>query len=249
MDAPPTWEIRDQLERIASSGVFSGSERLRRFLTWTVEQSLDGHAENIKGYTIGREVFDRGENFDPRIDSIVRTEAQRLRRKLAEYYKTEGRSDPILISFEPGRYVPSFRLRSGERPELVSMHSGERHGVAVCPFVNLTGDPEQEHFCRGIGATIQERLLARHIEVFSVHPPLRDWFSYDFVQQANDLGVEQIITGGVEETENSVRVHVRVIDAASGTYILARSFDRAKVDPWKINDEIAEAIAEELKHI
>jgi len=248
MEAPPARDIRDQLERIANSGIFSGSERLRRFLTWTVEQSLQGHAENIKGYTIGREVFDRGEDFDPRIDSIVRTEAQRLRRKLAEYYKTQGRSDPILISFEPGRYVPSFRLRSGERLEPVSMDSGRRHGVAVCPFVNLTGDPEQEHFCRGIGASIQEHLIARDVEVFSVHPPLRDWFSYDFVQRASDLGVKQIITGGVEETENAVRVHVRVIDAGSGTYIWARSFDRAKVDPWKINDEIAEAVAEELKH-
>ena len=104
----PNSEIRAQIERIVNSRAFAGSERLCRFLTWTVEQSLQGRAENIKQYAIGREVFDRGTNFDPRIDSIVRTEAQRLRRKLSAYYESEGASDPILILFQPGSYAPVF---------------------------------------------------------------------------------------------------------------------------------------------
>src|SRR3954471_21229398 len=107
---PPS-EVRAQTERIVSSQAFAGSERLCRFLTWTVEQSLRGESAGIKQYVIGCEVFDRGADFDPRIDSIVRTEAQRLRRKLSEYYRNGGLSDPILISIEPGSYVPVFKRR------------------------------------------------------------------------------------------------------------------------------------------
>jgi TolB-like protein len=88
--------------------------------------------------------------------------------------------------------------------------------------------------------------MARDLTVFSVHLPPIDWFSCDFVQQARDLGVEKIVTGGVRETESMVRVHVRVIDAESGAYILAGSFDRKKEDALAINDEIAQAIADEM---
>lgn len=77
--------IRKELNRILNSKTFAGSERLCRFLTFTVEKALQEEAE-INQYAIGREVFDRGEDFDPRADPIVRTEARRLRNKLDEYY-------------------------------------------------------------------------------------------------------------------------------------------------------------------
>src|SRR5690242_3159695 len=81
---PPDVEIRAQIDRILKSKHFAGSARLQRFLSWTVDQVLTGEAQNIKQFTIAQEVFDRGAQFDPKIDSIVRTEAQRLRRKLFE---------------------------------------------------------------------------------------------------------------------------------------------------------------------
>src|SRR3954463_14950726 len=108
---PPDSEVRAQIERIIKSKLFADSARLQRFLNWTVDQVLQGEPQNIKQFTIGQEVFDRGAGFDPRIDSIVRTEAQRLRRKLSEYYLEAGLSDPILIAFDPGSYVPVFKCR------------------------------------------------------------------------------------------------------------------------------------------
>src|SRR3954454_2392519 len=108
---PPDSEIRAQIDHIIKSKAFADSARLQRFLSWTVDQVLQGEAQNIKQFTIGQEVFDRGAQFDPRVDSIVRTEAQRLRRKLSEYYRTEGLSDPIQVSFEPGSYVPVLKSR------------------------------------------------------------------------------------------------------------------------------------------
>ena len=57
-------------------------------------------------------MFDRREAFDPRVDSIVRVEARRLRYKLEEYYRTEGREDGIRIVLRKGSYVPIFEYRS-----------------------------------------------------------------------------------------------------------------------------------------
>ena len=51
---------------------------------------------------MGVEVFNKMESFDPRIDSIVRVEARRLRSKLERYYQTEGREDGVIIQFRKG---------------------------------------------------------------------------------------------------------------------------------------------------
>src|SRR5439155_497976 len=83
------------LDRISLSELFSRSPRMSRFLRFTVERSLEGHAEELKEYLLGVEVFDRKPDYDSRIDPIVRVEARRLRAKLRSYYDTEGRDDEL----------------------------------------------------------------------------------------------------------------------------------------------------------
>ena len=70
--------IRAQLAKILTSRGFVHSERVRRFLRFTVEQALRGQGDQLKEYLIGIEVFDRKSSYDPRIDPIVRVEARRL---------------------------------------------------------------------------------------------------------------------------------------------------------------------------
>src|SRR5689334_851857 len=100
--------IREQVTRVLSSPTFRTAERLSRFLTYVVEQSLKGQSSGIKEYSIGVEVFQRGPGFDPRSDSVVRVEARRLRAKLRDYYAEQGTGDPILITVPTGSYVPVF---------------------------------------------------------------------------------------------------------------------------------------------
>ena len=107
----PEPEVRLQLKKIMESDVFRRSVRMERFLTLAVERVFTGHPEQLKEYALGRDVFNRDENYDPRIDSIVRVEAQRLRRKLHEYYETYGRNDPVILELPPGGYIPLFRYR------------------------------------------------------------------------------------------------------------------------------------------
>ena len=111
---PSADDIRRQLDRILASGGFANAERMSRFLRHVVERSLAGESEQIKEYSIGVDVFGRNADYDPRLDSIVRVEARRLRSKLDEYYASDGRGDDVIISIRRGAYVPAFERRLAE---------------------------------------------------------------------------------------------------------------------------------------
>jgi hypothetical protein len=100
---------RQQLTRMLQSPIFVHSERLSRFLRFIVEHVIGGNQNCLKEYVIGSEVYDRRPPYNPTQDSIVRTEARRLRGKLKEYYETVGKDDPIFVYLRPGSYVPVLR--------------------------------------------------------------------------------------------------------------------------------------------
>jgi Tol biopolymer transport system component len=109
--------VRDQLVRIRASDILSGAERLRRFLSFVVEETLEGRSAQIKEYVVGVEVYGRPGTYDPRTDSIVRVEASKLRTRLQQYYDTVGRNDRIIITIPKGGYVPAFENRqTAQRP-------------------------------------------------------------------------------------------------------------------------------------
>jgi len=112
----PAVEVRQELQRILTSGTFQPCERLRSFLEFIVEGALQGRLERFKEYVLGTEVYGKGADFDPRIDSTVRVEAGRLRRKLGEYYAL-CRSDPVIISLPKGSYGPAFERNPAEAPQ------------------------------------------------------------------------------------------------------------------------------------
>jgi tetratricopeptide (TPR) repeat protein len=101
-------DIRTQLDKIIASSEPNISPRLQELLSYIVEESLAGRAGRIKGLTIAKAIYSVGENFDPEVNSIVRVEAGRLRRRLAEYYMTAGSDDPIIVDIPKGSYVPRF---------------------------------------------------------------------------------------------------------------------------------------------
>ncbi|MFQ5915855.1 MAG: tetratricopeptide repeat protein [Nitrospinota bacterium] len=115
--APSPEDVRAQVEKILLHPEFAASERIQDFLRFIVEETLGGRAEGLKGYTIGVEVFGRDESFDPQIDTIVRVEAGRLRRKLQLYYSEEGQNDLIHIEVPKGSYVPLWRVRPPSESE------------------------------------------------------------------------------------------------------------------------------------
>jgi Tol biopolymer transport system component len=103
--------VRRQLERVLASPGFVRNERMSRFLRFLAEQHLKGNDSQLKESVIAVEVFGRRPDHDPSQDSIVRTEAGRLRARLAEYYMGDGMGDAVIIRLPKGGYAPSFELR------------------------------------------------------------------------------------------------------------------------------------------
>ena len=96
------------LEQVLVSATFAGAKNQQRLLRFLVEKLLQGDAAHLKEYTLGVEVFDRGADFDPRLDPIVRVEASRLRSRLHKYYETEGHLSALCIDLPRGGYVPAL---------------------------------------------------------------------------------------------------------------------------------------------
>lgn len=104
----PEHDVRAELDRILASKGFSSAGRLSKLLRYVVNKSLAGETDQLKEYAVGIEVFERDGNYDPRIDSIVRVEAGRLRTRLDEYYNGDGARSPIRISLPRGGYLALF---------------------------------------------------------------------------------------------------------------------------------------------
>lgn len=137
---------RRQLERVLASPGFSRNERLSRFLRFVVEQHLTGRDAETKESLIAIEVLGRNSDHDPKQDSIVRTEAARLRARLSEYYLGEGKSDPVVIELPKGGYVPVIRgepeMTKSAAPASEGANPARRRPWAVaalaCLVVGLT---------------------------------------------------------------------------------------------------------------
>lgn len=101
-------EVRAELDRLLASPVFSSTRRSQDFLSYAVEETLAGRGDQLKGYSIGVDIFDRAPDFDANTDPLVRVEARRLRQRLAEYYATEGRDNALRIEIPRGSYAARF---------------------------------------------------------------------------------------------------------------------------------------------
>jgi hypothetical protein len=112
-------EISCALTKMLASGTFQSARGQSKFLAYAVTQFIAGHSELIKEYWIGREALGRGDSFDPRHDPIVRTQARKLRLRLAKYYQTEGMHDQIYIEFPRGSYVPVFQRAPNQTERVV----------------------------------------------------------------------------------------------------------------------------------
>ncbi len=110
----PTSEKLAQLEKVLKARLLQGAEGLKAFLGFIGERAINHPEGQLKEYVIATEVFRRRSDYDPRVDSVVRVQAGRLRAKLLEYYATEGKDDPVLIDLPKGQYRPVFSyVRSG----------------------------------------------------------------------------------------------------------------------------------------
>ena len=99
--------VREQVGRILSSVLFRNSKRFPAFLRFTVEHALES-GDALKERTIGHEVFGRSPDYDTAQDPIVRMTAAEVRKRLGQYYQTPEHAGQVVISYQPGSYLPEF---------------------------------------------------------------------------------------------------------------------------------------------
>lgn len=114
--APASEATQAQLERILQNKALRLSEVQRRLLTYLADKSLAGEADDLKEYAIGVDAFGKPPSYDPRQESVVRMHVARLRQKLADYYRSEGADDPILVDLPKGSFKVTFEPRSAALP-------------------------------------------------------------------------------------------------------------------------------------
>jgi predicted ATPase len=220
--------VRVQLARIVQSRTFSNAPTLRRLLDHLVERSLQGSADRLKEYVLGLEVFDRGESFDPRIDTIVRVQARMLRRKLKEYYGAEGLVDPIVIELPKGHYVVMFRSASltahDSRLHFVQTHEADRD--------RIEGAPSQMTSSRTASLPVpRTTLIGREQELASVKKLLTS---------GNARLITLTGTGGSGKTRLGLQAASEVLDEfPGGVYFVALA---STTDPTTVTPTVAQVL-------
>jgi len=129
---------REELKTLLASGVFNRAPNLANLLNYVCARYFEGKAEQIKEYNVAVEALGRPSDFDQKKDSIVRVEANRLRKRLREYYENDGASHAVQIEIPLGQYVPKFVAREPveavEAVEATNGHAKEAP-AAVAPVV------------------------------------------------------------------------------------------------------------------
>ncbi len=110
-------EERREMETVLSSELLGRAPALCRMLRFVCAKYFAGEAGRIREYSVAVEALGRPADFNPKRDPIVRVEAHRLRKRLAEYYAAEGAAHELELILDPGQYVPRFERRIAPPPE------------------------------------------------------------------------------------------------------------------------------------
>ena len=233
--------------RVLTSTHFMSAHQQSRFLRYLAEHSLAA-LPDLREQTLGSEVFERGDSFDPAVDTHVRVAANRLRSRLRHYYRTEGKQDPILLQLKKGGYGVHFRRRKAP-VELRTPAAGRSDlRFAVLPLHNLTGDSSLERLCDGI-AEESIHTLSRVTRLRVI-----DWNSsqlfkgaaFDLREISKQLRVDAVLEGSVRQLGQRLRVAMQLVETAHGTCIWSKLFDVSREDLASIPGYISELVAADI---
>jgi TolB-like protein len=208
--------IERQLDRISASDEFRKCPQLLRFLRFAVKEAVSGCSECLKERLIGMEVFGRAPDYDAGVDPVVRVEARRLRKKLAEYYSRDGREDLLEIRLPKGRYLPQFEAKPS---------NPAKRSLALLPFSGHA-------LCDGLTTRLLTALAA--CQVLRV---------FRFRSAPEELNVELILEGTVRHSGGRFRCDAQLVSAIDGLHLWAGSLDCGDPDTFAVEDAFAAHIA------
>lgn len=155
--------------RIARSRQFAKAQQLREILIYVCQRVLTDPDAVIREYDIGCEALGRKPDFNPQEDNIVRVQISQVRKRLEEYFATEGKDEPLSITIPKGAYVPRFE----PKPEPVdSVPEGSHAAPPAVPGVAVAAQPHGESYAVPVLA-IAAALLAIACVYLAIRPVRR----------------------------------------------------------------------------
>jgi adenylate cyclase len=199
----------------------------------------------------GDDIHGDGVNIAARLEGLAEPSGicisakvhEEVRNKLDVTFEELGAQELKNIS-APVRAYRMTPDRVANAPGMAPLALPDKPSIAVLPFDNLSGDPEQEYFADGLSEDIITGLSKFH------------WFfviarnssftykgrSVDVKQVANELGVQYVLEGSVRKAGSRVRITAQLIDAPTGRHVWAERYDRDLEDIFAVQDEVTEAI-------
>jgi hypothetical protein len=223
---------------------FAKSPFLTSFLLYVCDRELSGRAEEITEYQIGIQAFGRPVDYNPGVDNVVRNYARVLRKRLDQYFETDGKEEPIRISIPVGRYVPIFHESapssedgtSGQLPQA----SGEDVEIEKQALENArdTAQPVgqvPQRFLQG-GLLVSVCVVLIIIGILGVRRPAT--ISHQLLAQLFRRDRETLVVpadSGLGILENLTRRPVRLSEYVTGAY-LSSADSIEGVDAKNLND-------------
>jgi adenylate cyclase len=202
------------------------------------------------------DIFGDGVNVAARLEALAepggvcvsRVVRDQVRDKLAIAFEDMGEQQVKNIA-RPVRAYRAFVAETDERPSILSETTlprtlSDRPSIAVLPFTNVSGDPEQEYFIDGITEDIITALskwrwflvIARN-STFAYKGK-----SVDLKEVGRDLGVRYVLEGSMRRAGQRVRISSQLIDIATGTHLWAERYDRNLTDIFAVQDDITSRV-------
>ena len=253
--------VEEELERIFCDPHFTESAILKKFLSFIIQETIQGRSNCLKEYTIAINVLEKPLSFNPQENGIVRIHAGRLRRALNEYYSDMGRNDNIVITIPKGKYVPVFANRSNpmeaaiiERDlddETFPAEDGDEMVLAIFPFTCTTKTGPAHSFAEGLCLQLNSTLM--HLDQISViaYQAVKSLAQHnsDYKQLGASIGFNKVITGGVQLLKDKMRVNIQMIDCNSYKQTWSQTFERklTKSNIFDIEDEICQGVVHHVE--
>ena len=204
----------------------------------------------------GGDLFGDGVNIAARLESLAepggislsRGVYEQVRRRLDCHFDDLGRQ-PVKNIAEPVHvYRVRTTLSSYPTAEPAGLPLPSKPSIAVLPFTNMSGDPEQDSFADGLTEDLITD-LSRTAGLFVI--ARNSTFAYkgkpmDVRRIARDLGVRYILEGSARRAGGRVRISAQLIDSVKGDHLWAERFDRDLHDIFTIQDEVTAKIVEAL---
>jgi adenylate cyclase len=207
----------------------------------------------------GRDLYGDGVNIAARLEALAEPSGICISRTVLNHardkvpFDVEDAGEQTLKNIARPVHVYRIIITSSQRPatpksEVPALALPDKPSVAVLPFTNMSGDPEQEFVSDGIAEDVITA-LSRYPSLFVI--ARNSSFTYkgrsvDVKQVGRELGVRYVLEGSVRKAGNRIRVTAQLVEAGTSNHVWAERYDRDLADIFAVQDELTQALTTAL---